>query len=331
MIAVPVSILDWSTPRIELPPIAVASYRSGALESKVGEALEELADCRLCPRDCGVDRLADHKAVCKTGRLARVSSAFPHFGEEDCLRGWRGSGTIFFSQCNLRCVFCQNFDISWQGRGRELEAVEIASLMLDLQAQGCHNINFVTPEHVVPQVLEAVLYAVRGGLRLPIVYNTSAYDSLRSLELLEGVVDIYMPDFKFWDEESARRLALAADYPQHAREAIREMHRQVGDLVFDEEGLARRGLLVRHLVMPGGGEESRRIFRFLAREISPHTYVNVMDQYGPAGQVEKRPERYAEIARRTSRAEHEAAVSMASEEGLHRLDSRWRGLSRLAL
>ena len=302
-------------------PAYVETHASGLLADKVAQALEELRDCRLCPRDCRIDRLADERAVCKSGRRARVSSAFPHFGEEDCLRGWKGSGTIFFSHCNLRCVFCQNFDVSWQGEGDEMDAGEVADLMLRLQAHGCHNVNFVTPEHVVPQVLEAVLLAVEGGLRVPIVYNTSAYDSLRSLELLEGVVDVYMPDFKFWEPETARRLCLAEDYPEHARAALREMHRQVGDLVFDERGLALRGLLVRHLVMPGGLGGSAEIFRFLAEEVSPRTFVNVMDQYYPAGQVTKRPDRYAEIGRRTSSTEYLEALQLAQRSGL-RLDRR---------
>lgn len=309
--------------RADFRPAYLETHRSGALRGKVEEALEALAECRLCPRDCGTDRVADDKGVCKIGRLAVVSSAFPHFGEEDCLRGWKGSGTIFFAGCNLRCVFCQNFDISWEVRGREATAEEIAGEMLWLQQQGCHNINLVTPEHVVPQVLEALLPAIEGGLRLPIVYNTSAYDSLHSLRLMDGVVDIYMPDFKFWNPEIARRLTLAADYPETARAAFREMHRQVGDLTFDEQGLALRGLLVRHLVMPGGLAGTAEIVRFLAEEISPHTYVNIMDQYHPAGLVTKRPGRYPEVERRISSTEYLEAVQLAERAGL-RLDRRGR-------
>ena len=310
--------------RESFAPAYVATYESGALQEKVEQALEELRSCRVCPRDCDVDRLADKKAVCRTGRHALVSSAFPHFGEEDCLRGWNGSGTIFFAACNLRCVFCQNHDISWQPNGEEFDARQIAALMLELQERGCHNINFVTPEHVAPQVLEAVYKAVRRGLHLPIVYNTSAYDSRRSLELLDGVVDIYMPDIKFADPAVAKRLALAENYPEHARRAIRAMHRQVGDLVFDERGLALRGLLVRHLVMPQQLAGTREAMRFLARELSPDTYVNVMDQYRPAAQVLAKPKQYAEINRAVSSAEVREAVEMAREEGLYRLDERWR-------
>ena len=222
---------------------------AGEIARRAEEAVASLAECRLCPRDCAVDRLAGKWSACKTGRHAVVSSAFAHFGEEDCLRGWNGSGTIFFGHCNLRCVFCQNFDISQAirpgGSSPGLKPDRIAALMLMLQAKGCHNINFVTPEHVAPQVVEAIAVAVPRGLRVPIVYNTSAYDSLESLTLLDGIVDIYMPDFKFWQRETGRRLCKAKNYPEAARAAIREMHRQVGDLRFGPDGLARRGLLVR--------------------------------------------------------------------------------------
>jgi len=309
--------------RADFRPAYLETYRSGALHKRVDEAREALAECRLCPRDCGVDRLAGEKGVCRIGRRAVLSSAFPHFGEEDCLRGWKGSGTLFFAGCNLRCVFCQNFDISWEVHGVPLMADEIAGEMLRLQRQGCHNINLVTPEHVVPQVLEALVVAIGGGLRLPIVYNTSGYDSLESLRLLDGVVDIYMPDFKLWDREAARRLTFAADYPETARAAFREMHRQVGDLVFDEHGLALRGLLVRHLVLPGGLAGTPEIVRFLADEISPHTYVNVMDQYHPAGLVTKRPGRYPEVERRISSTEYLEAAQLAQRAGL-RLDRQGR-------
>jgi len=308
--------------RRDFRPAYLSTWESGRLAAKVEEALEELQICRLCPRDCDVDRLADERGVCKTGRWARVASAFPHHGEEDCLRGHRGSGTIFFSHCNLRCVFCQNHDISWEGGGREVDAEKLAALMLELQDQGCHNINFVTPEHVVPQVLQAVNIAVGKGLRLPLVYNTSGYDSLRSIELLDGVVDIYMPDFKFWDRETARRLVLAEDYPDRAREAFRAMHRQTGDLVFDEEGIALHGLLVRHLVMPDGLAGTRGIMRFLAQEISADTFVNIMGQYSPAAQVVRKPGRYAQIERRISPQEYHEAFDIAIEEGLHRFDHR---------
>ncbi len=307
-------------PSREFEPAYLALHRTGELRERAKAAVEGLAHCLVCPRNCGVNRLEDETAVCKTGRYARVSSYFPHFGEEDCLRGWRGSGTIFFSWCNLRCVFCQNFDISQVGLGQETPPERLAEMMLELQARGCHNINFVTPEHVVPQVLEALVIAVEGGLRLPLVYNTSAYDSLDSLHLLDGVVDIYMPDFKFWDPKLSLRYLKAKDYPEAARRAIKEMHRQVGVLKFDEHGLAKRGVLVRHLVMPGFLEETRAIMRFLAEELSPDTYVNVMAQYYPAGKVNA--EKYSEINRRLTADEYLEALKIAQEVGLWRLDER---------
>lgn len=301
---------------------AGATWRAGGFEARVAAARAELADCAACPRDCHVDRMAGEEGVCHIGRLARVASAFPHHGEEDCLRGTRGSGTVFFSSCNLRCVFCQNWDISQRTGGRESTAGELADLMLRLQARGCHNINFVTPEHVAPQVVEAIAEAVPRGLRIPIVYNTSAYDGLSSLRLMDGLVDVYMPDFKFWEPETARRLARARDYPEAAKAAIAEMHRQVGDLVI-ENGLAVSGLLVRHLVMPGQTGQAAAIFRWLATEISPDTYVNIMGQYRPEHRVPGN-HHYADIDRGPTRQEMEAAFEAARQAGLWRFDTRRR-------
>jgi putative pyruvate formate lyase activating enzyme len=276
--------------------------------------------CVVCPRLCKVDRRADVKGLCAIGRHAVVASHFPHFGEEDCLRGRRGSGTIFFSGCNLRCVFCQNHDISWEVRGERVTPERLAAMMLELQAIGCHNINWVTPEHVVPQILEALPFAVDGGLSLPIVYNTSAYDSLDSLHLMDGVVDVYMPDFKLWTNESARRYLKRADYPDVARATIKEMHRQVGDLVCDDGGLARRGVILRHLIMPGLLEETEAILRWVADELGTGCYVNLMAQYYVSGRVGRDGE-YLEIARGIQRDEYEQALALARELGL-RLDPR---------
>ena len=286
-------------------------------------AVASLAECRSCPRNCGVNRLRDRWSACKTGRLAVVSSCFQHFGEEDCLRGANGSGTIFFSHCNLRCVFCQNFDISQgvrPGRARGSEPQEIAGLMLELQRRGCHNINFVTPEHVVPQVIEALVEAVEGGLTIPIVYNTSAYDALESLDLLDGLVDIYMPDFKLWSAERGKRWLEAADYGEVARRAILAMHRQVGPLQLDSAGVARRGLLIRHLVMPDCFDETREILGWIATELGPDTCVNLMDQYRPAGKVDGAD--YPELDRTLRPGEFARARSFAREVGLRRLDAR---------
>jgi putative pyruvate formate lyase activating enzyme len=308
-------------PRRGFVPAYVKTYEEGRLKEKAEEALELLRVCTLCPRNCKVDRRANKTAACHSGRYARVSSAFAHFGEENCLRGWNGSGTIFFAWCNLRCRFCQNFELSQLGQGEETSPETLANLMLDLQRAGCHNLNFVTPEHVVPQILEALVIAVEHGLRLPLVYNTSSYDGADSLRLMDGVVDIYMPDFKLWNSERALKYLLAKDYPDAARRAIKTMHAQVGELRADEKGLALRGVLVRHLVMPGLLDETRAILHYLADEISRDTYVNVMEQYYPAWQV-KTNAKFAEINRRITQDEFRQAIAYAREAGLWRLDSR---------
>jgi putative pyruvate formate lyase activating enzyme len=312
---------DWE-------PSYLALHASGELRDRAERALALLQDrCRVCPRLCKVDRLSDQTGLCRVGRHAVVASHFAHFGEENCLRGKRGSGTIFFSGCNLRCVFCQNHDISWQLHGEHVTPQRLAGMMLELQQIGCHNINWVTPEHVVPQILEALPPAVDAGLRLPTVYNTSAYDSRESLQLMDGVVDVYMPDFKLWSPELTRRYLAKRDYAEVARHSVREMQRQVGGLIFDEHGMARRGLLVRHLVMPGLLDETKAILRFIATELGPGTYVNLMAQYYPAGRTSEFPE----IDRHLYRSEFERALEMADELGLRRLDQRSRAaVTRLA-
>jgi putative pyruvate formate lyase activating enzyme len=320
-----VSNPKWINPRKDFVPAYIRTYETDKhiLEEKVEQALQVLQKCEVCPRNCHINRLENKTAVCRTGRHAYVASAFPHFGEEDCLRGWCGSGTIFFSFCNLKCVFCQNFDISWEGNGMILIPSELAKVMISLQEEGCHNINFVTPEHVVPQIMEAIPLAIEMGLRLPIVYNTSAYDSSHSLEIMDGIVDIYMPDFKFWDRKLSFFYMAAEDYPDVACAAIKEMHRQVGPLAFDENSLALRGVLVRHLVMPNRVAGTREICRFLVTQISRDTYINIMDQYRPEGRVLKIPEKYEGINRPTARAEYEEGLKIACEEGLYRFDVRW--------
>ena len=304
-------------------------YEQGRLKGRVAEARQKLSPCTVCPRSCMVDRLADEKGICRTGTKALVSSYAPHFGEEAPLVGSGGSGTIFLTHCNLLCVFCQNYEISHLGQGVEVDECQLASMMVSLQRQGCHNINFVTPSHVVPQIIADLPMAVEKGLTVPLVYNSSGYDSVETLKLLEGIFDIYMPDFKFWSEESGKRYAKAPDYPEVARNAILEMHRQVGDLVMDEDGVAVKGLLVRHLVMPGGLDETREIMRFLARRISSDTYVNVMDQYRPCGKARQ----YSPIDRGLTYDEFQDALKSAREAGLHRLDEKdWlRILHRLVL
>ncbi|MBZ5571824.1 MAG: radical SAM protein [Acidobacteriia bacterium] len=305
--------------RASFQPAYVKLWESGQLSRRVELGLEKLADCALCPRNCHVNRLENLTKVCKTGRYATVSSHFAHSGEERCLSGSRGSGTIFFSSCNLRCVFCQNYEISWLGEGHATKPDELAEMMLDLQGKGCHNLNFVTPEHVVPQILEALSLAAKRGLRLPLVYNTSAYDSPDSLALMDGIVDIYMPDFKFWDPCQARRYAKAPDYPDTARRAIKEMHRQVGPLVTDEHGIALRGVLLRHLVMPGGVAGTAEIMQWIVRELGADTYVNLMAQYHPACRVNETE--YPEINRRITGREFRKALDEFYAAGLVRLDS----------
>jgi len=312
-------------PRKVFVPAYMKAFEEGVLQQRAAQAVESLRSCRVCPRNCEIDRFNNKIGVCKSGRRARVASAFPHFGEEDCLRGWNGSGTIFFGWCNLRCVFCQNFETSQHGEGTEVTAADLAHIMLDLQDIGCHNVNFVTPEHVVPQILEALVIAVERGLRLPLIYNTSAYDSLESIQLMEGLVDIYMPDFKLWDAEHCRKYLVASDYADSARAVIAEMHAQVGELKVDEQGLALRGVLVRHLVMPGLLDDTHKIMRWIATTLSRDTYVNVMDQYYPAYKAETQP-RFAEINRRTSDNEFCYAIELARTAGLWRLDTRWRNV-----
>jgi putative pyruvate formate lyase activating enzyme len=297
---------------------------AGELAARVERALTLLGEerCTVCPRLCKVGRLLGHTGLCAIGRQAVVASYFPHFGEENCLRGRNGSGTIFFSGCNLRCVFCQNHDISWQVRGERVTPARLAQMMLELQARGCHNINLVTPEHVVPQILEAVPVAITEGLRLPIVYNTSSYDSLDSLRLMDGIVDVYMPDFKVWSRQAARRYLRRPDYAEVARQTVKEMQRQVGPLQLDGDGLARRGLLLRHLVMPGMLTETEAILSFVAEALGPATYVDLMAQYYPAGLVGRDGrDGYREIDRHLDREEYLHAVQMARDLGL-RLDAR---------
>jgi len=299
-------------------PAYRALLQSGEFAQRVAQAEQALRDCDLCAWACHVDR-TQRVGFCRTGKDAIVSSAFPHMGEEDPLRGWRGSGTIFFAQCNLRCQFCQNYEISQLGEGTPVSVERLAAIMLRLQELGCHNINFVSPSHVIPQIVAAVYLAAQRGLNIPLVYNTGGYDSLAGLALLDGIIDIYMPDMKYADADIAQRFSKIRDYPKHNQAAVREMHRQVGDLVLDENGIAQRGLLVRHLVLPDGLAGTAEIVRFLAEEISPNTYINIMGQYHPAWRVRERD--IAPLNRPVRRDEVEAARALAEQAGL-RLDRR---------
>lgn len=298
-------------------PSYLTLVESGEFAARIDAALTMLDACRLCPRECGARRLENERGACHVGRRAIVSSAYPHFGEEAPLVGDAGSGTIFFSGCNLKCLFCQNYEISHLPAGNEVAARRLADFMLHMQETGCHNLNLVTPTHVVPQILEALELAVRDGLRLPIVYNTGGYDSVEAVRLLDGIVDIYMPDVKYLSVAAAARYSDAADYPDVIRSVIREMHRQVGDLEISGDGIAVRGLLVRHLVMPGMLEDTARIAAFLADEISRDTYVNIMPQYRPEYLAGAHPP----LDRALSRKDWREALRLARAAGLHRLEA----------
>jgi len=284
----------------------------------VARAKAVLEECCLCPRHCGVNRLAGESGKCRITSQVAVSSYGPHFGEEAPLVGRHGSGTIFFAWCNLQCIFCQNYTISHFGEGSVVDNEELARMMLSLQSSGCHNVNLVSPTHVVPYILEALEIAVSKGLYLPIVYNSGGYDSVETLKLLDGVVDIYMPDMKYSDEKTAERFSGVKNYPEVNRAAVKEMHRQVGDLQIDEQGVAQRGLLVRHLVLPDGLAGTEAVVHFLAQEVSTNTYLNVMAQYHPCHNAFDIPQ----LARPVSREEFNEAVDLARQQGLHRLDKQ---------
>jgi putative pyruvate formate lyase activating enzyme len=294
-----------------LRPGASAKLAASALTAR-----ERLRRCTLCPRSCGVNRLAGETGFCRTAEEAWISSFAPHFGEERPLVGHGGSGTIFITHCNLGCVFCQNYDISHQGAGQPVSSAQLAACMLQLQAAGCHNINFVSPSHVVPQILAALELAIPEGMQLPLVYNSGGYDDVDTLQLLDGIFDIYMPDFKFWQAALAERYCGVADYPEVASQALTAMHRQVGTLVMDSAGVARRGLIARHLVMPNALEDTRAILDFIATNLSVDTYVNLMPQYRPCGDAH----RFDELRSRLTRRDYENALLAAMSAGLRRLD-----------
>ncbi|MGD2075188.1 MAG: radical SAM protein [Gammaproteobacteria bacterium] len=311
--------MEDRNPTAAFAPAYLRLLENGELKARSAQAWQHLADCDLCARYCRVNRLETIQgAVCRTGERAVVHGYGPHHGEEDPLRGVNGSGTIFFSWCSLRCVFCQNWEISQKGQGREASPHELASIMLRLQSQGCHNINFVTPSHVVAQIIAAVHIAAPQGLRLPLVYNTGGYDSPEALALLDGIIDIYMPDMKYGDSRIARKYSKVRDYVEVNFAAVREMHRQVGDLQLDDRGIAQRGLLVRHLVLPGDIDGTEAIMAFLAAEISPNTYVNLMDQYHPC----YRAADYRPLDRALTTEEFRQALASAGRRGITRLDRR---------
>lgn len=299
-------------------PSYIEMRRSGELHERVEEAYRLMSpQCELCSRCCGIDRVTGCTGVCRTGSLPVVSSYGPHFGEEPPLVGLHGSGTIFFGNCNLECVFCQNYEISHSDASREVSIEELAEMMLNLTRQGCHNINWVTPTHQLPQILSALEVAAEAGLDIPIAYNCGGYEPVKVLEILDGIVDIYMPDAKCGSNEVGLELSGVPDYWDRNRDALREMHAQVGDLEVDERGVAQHGLIVRHLVLPGGLAHTREVMHFLAREISDNTYVNIMAQYRPAYQAFGHPL----LGRRITPEEYEQSVEIARSEGLHRFAS----------
>lgn len=300
-------------------PAYHALLQAGELSQRAEQAYKHLEDCDLCARYCHMNRRQTIKgAVCRTGERAVVNSYGPHHGEEAPLRGWNGSGTIFFSWCSLRCVFCQNWEISQKGQGQEVEPAQLADMILQLQAQGCHNINFVTPSHVVAQIIAAVDIATQQGLNLPLVYNTGGYDSPEALALLDGIIDIYMPDMKYGDSKLARKYSKVRNYVEVNFAAVKEMHRQVGDLQLDANGIAQRGLLVRHLVLPANISGTDKVLAFVSEEISTNTYLNLMDQYYPC----YRADDYPLLARPITGAEYNQALKLAEQYGLQRLDRR---------
>ena len=294
-------------------PAYVRLHETGELKKRVAASYEMLQECRLCARECGVNRLQDERGFCRSDSRVMISSAGPHFGEEPPLVGRYGSGTIFLTNCNLGCVFCQNYDISQLGRGREVELDELASAMLALQRMGCHNINFVTPTHYIPQILASLLVAVENGLRVPLVHNCGGYESVDALKLLDGVFDIYMPDIKYGDNDAAEKYSKAPDYFDVATAAVFEMHRQVGDLATDSEGVAGRGLLLRHLVLPNSLAGTKKVMEYISK-LSKNSYVNIMDQYRPEHGAFK----YPELNRRISSREFMDAISLAEGAGLSR-------------
>ncbi|MGA1866545.1 MAG: radical SAM protein [Thermoplasmatota archaeon] len=297
-------------------PSYLALFRSGGLQKRIDQCNELLKSCRVCPRCCGVDRSIENIGFCRTGSKAVVSSYGPHFGEEPPLVGRKGSGTIFFSGCNLGCQFCQNWDISQRISGEKVDAIRLSDIMMSIQGFGCHNLNLVSPTHVVPQILEALELACMKGFELPIVYNTGGYDSLDTLRLLDGIIDIYMPDMKYSDPAKGSRYSLVDDYPEVNLSAVKEMHRQVGDLTIDDDGVAMRGLLVRHLVLPNDIAGTSSIMRFLADEVSMDTYVNIMAQYRP----EYKAMECDGLERRPTREEYLRAGKAARDAGLMRFD-----------
>lgn len=299
-------------------PSYLKLFETGELKKQIERSVESLRSCTLCPSQCRVNRLAEERGFCRTGARAVVSSYGPHFGEERPIRGFAGSGTIFFGYCNLRCDYCQNFECSQLGEGEEADGELIASYMIDLQKRGCHNINLVSPSHVVPQILEALWTACEKGLRIPLVYNTGGYDSIETLLLLEGIIDIYMPDMKYARNDTGLKYSKVREYASINRAAIKEMRRQTGDLINDENGVAEKGVLIRHLVLPNAVAETEDIIRFISSELGNDVYVNIMFQYRPWYNAHN----YQELGRSVTEDEMREVCSLIKKYGLRRIDEK---------
>ena len=310
-----------------MPPSYLKAYQEGSLQKKAESLYKRLDSCDICPRLCKADRLNNQLGFCKTGKKAKVYSYFCHHGEEPGISGVKGSGTIFFSSCNLRCAYCQNYEFSQLDKGREVDPEELASFMLELQQEACHNINFVTPTHNIPQILKALVLAVEKGLKIPLVYNSSGYDSTETLRLLEGIFDIYLPDARYADSLTALRLSQAKDYPAINQSALKEMHRQVGLAQFNPDEIIEKGLLIRHLVLPNKLSGTAEIMAFIAQELGPDTYISLMSQYFPCHKAKD----YPELTRRLTREEYQEAMDIMHSHGLH---NGWvqdeQGLDRFA-
>jgi putative pyruvate formate lyase activating enzyme len=297
-----------------MKPAYLEAYNNGTLDRIISQTQEMLGSCAICPRKCRVNRLKDQKGFCKTGSKARVYSFMAHHGEEPPVSGEMGSGTIFFSFCNMACVYCQNFEFSQQGgEGKEVTPEDLANIMMELQGFGCHNINLVSPTHVMPQILQALKPAIKAGLNIPLVYNSGGYELAEIIKLLDGIIDVYLPDMRYADNESAKKYSAANDYPEYNRQALKEMLRQVGIANIDESGIITKGLIIRHLVLPGNISGTDKIMEFISKELSPDTYISLMSQYFPC----YRSGDFPELGRRISLEEYESAHQIMEKYGLH--------------
>lgn len=294
-------------------PSYLESYQNGNLKKVAHKTFKMLESCQICPRRCKANRLKNEKGFCKTGLKPMVCTFLPHHGEEPPISGVNGSGAIFFSYCNMACVYCQNYEFSQLGQGKEVDFEELADIMLKLQKTGCHNINLVTPTHIMPQILKALELAIPKGLRIPLVYNTGGYELPEIIEMLEGIIDIYLPDMRYADSDKAVKFSLATDYPKYNQESVKEMHRQAGIADIDSAGIIKRGLIIRHLVLPNNISGTEKTMKFIAKELSTETYISLMSQYLPYHKAKG----FKEIARRLHSQEYAQAKQIMGNFGLY--------------